>query len=796
MNHQPHEILSEEIASIFTEKDIPEISEEDQQPSVIGQPRGLKALQLGTRIGGKGYNIFVTGRPGTGRQTAIKKVLSEYVPSARILRDIAYVYNFKRPDSPNVLYFHPGKAKEFKRRLHLLIENLKKIIRGKLESESYKLKRNDLIGEAENHENSILADFEAKLLNDGFQVVQIDVDNHQETDLIPLVNGVQTSFEELQNMVSRNEMKQEEWNALRERYYLYIDNMKSVFQELRTYRESVEKKMDELRRRFIQEEIHLEIKRLLTAEDEKTKQYLADLENDILNHVYFFTDGKDRKDPSGHPALIRYGVNILEDNSEIVTVPIVYENFPSVKNMFGTIEYTFDKNGESRTSFMHIRAGSAIRASGGFLILRAEDLLQQEETWIQLLRVLETGTIEISTQEHPMGYLPMVLKPEPVAVDIKIIISGNEHLYDLLYNQHPEFSRHFKVCAEFDTVMPRTAETTAQYIQFMRKIIKGDKLRPISSSGITGIVTFGIRQAENRNKLTTRFSEIYDLLHESDFWAGELGKQEIDRETVNRALQERRYLNNLPEEKINEMIEQNDLLFQFDGEQVGKIIALAVHERGYYSFGSPCLVTSRISPGNDGIVNIEREVGLSGEIHDKWVFIIESFLRSRYARTFPLSVYASICFEQSYGEIDGDSASAAEVYALLSSIAEVPIKQSIAVTGSMNQWGEIQPIGGVNEKIEGFYNVCRMKGLTGSQGVIFPIQNKKNIILPDDLQRSIAAGEFHLFGISHIDQGILLLTGMRPGILTRRGQYSPGTFNAIIEEKLKSLAQKMKGFGS
>jgi lon-related putative ATP-dependent protease len=444
---------------------------------------------------------------------------------------------------------------------------------------------------------------------------------------------------------------------------------------------------------------------------------------------------------------------------------------------------------------MMIKAGSIMKASGGFLILKAEDVLSETDVWENLKRTLQSGKVDIQNAANPFNLPGPILKPEPVEIDLKFILIGSENLYDILYDKDPDFAKYFKVSAEFDSVMDRTPAAMAQYVAYLRKFSAEEKLLPLTDEGLSGALSFAVKLSEQRTKLSTRFSQIADLIRESSYWAEKLGKREIDGEAVAEALNQRKYFFGLPEEKMMELILEGDMLIQFSGEEIGKVNGLAVHDRGYYAFGSPCRISARIAPGNEGIVNIEREVGLSGEIHDKWVLIIEGFIRSRYAKNFPLSVYASICFEQSYSEIDGDSASSTEVYALLSAIAGIPLRQDIAVTGSVSQTGEIQPVGGISEKIEGYFAVCSRLGLTGSQGVIIPERNVTNLILAPAVVEAIEKEVFHIYPIKSIDEGMSILTGLAAGERDKKGTYHPeGSVNCLVERALKDMAERVKAY--
>lgn len=767
-------------------------------PDIIGQPRAIRALKMGTEMKARGYNIFVTGLSGTGRKSAIRKILDAYkAPRGRDLEDVVYVYNFSDPDYPEALYLPKGSGRQFKQDVHDLIEELKSFINGRLESDLFKTKRDELVAMVEQQENHTISELEVRLQKAGFQIIQIQERDQEATDLKPIVDGEVQEFDQLQAKVARGEWSEERWKKLREEYYHCMDELKSTFEHLRDGRFALDNELEELKLELVRPGIAEAADRLRSSYPSvPVGDYLDRLALDISDHIFLFLKDRNDDEEKAVPALIRYGVNVLVDNSRIETVPVIFENHPTYSNLFGTIESRIDLAGEGGTTFMMIKAGSLIRARGGFIILNAHDLLREEGVWDHLKRALQTGEVEIQNPEGGFSLQHTVLKPKAIAIDAKVILTGTENLYDVLYSQDMDFAKHFKISAEFDSVMERTAENCGRYTGFAEMICREEHLLPLAPGGMAAVIEHGIQLAEQRDRLSTRFSLIADLIREADYWSGQAGKRQIDRESVARTLAERQFLWNLPEEKMTEMIVSGEMLLQLEGSAVGRVNGLAVHDRGYYAFGMPTVISARVAPGNEGIINIEREVGLSGEIHDKWVLIIEGFLRHSYAREFPLSIYASICFEQSYSEIDGDSASSTEVYALLSAIGEIPLRQDIAVTGSVNQLGQLQPVGGISEKIEGFYNICLQEGLTGRHGVIVPGINKNNLILPERVCQAVEAGTFHIWTVDTVEEGMEILTGMEAGVRNRKGVYPPDSINGKIERRLKEMADLVKNYSS
>ncbi len=767
-----------------------EIIEDSRDWGIIGQPRALKALKMGIEIKAKGYNLFITGDPGTGRKTATMQVLKDHSRKDKPLRDIAYVYNFKKPENPHVLYFPEGTASRFKKEMKALVTKLKAIIVKNLSEDSYKSERDKMITDIERQENRALSVFESTLVENGFRTIQIPDEEKEEpvTDLIPLYKDEAVTFEELQTFVTAGTITEDEWQEKREKYYYFMDEMKNIFNSIKKDREKMEDNLGKAAEDAVRQSITKELKKIKKKwKTDEIKEYLSEVENDVIQFHNLLID-ESINDEIGDVLSERYDINIIVEHDEEKELPIITENHPTDVNLFGNVETKMDMSGESSTSFMMIRAGSMIQASGGFLILQAEDIMSSEETWTGLKRVLESGKVEIRGQQSPLGLPVTNLKPEAVEVDTKVIVIGSSDLYFSLSQIDGDFLKHFKISVEFDSDMARENSTTAQYVVFIRNLIKKEGLREIDDQGILEVCQHGIKLSERRDRLSTRFSLISDLLRESDYWAGQSGKEIIDRETVIQANKEKKHILNLPEEKLDDQINRGIILIQRKGSVVGSVNGLVVIDRGYYSFGLPVRITASAGPGKKGLINIEKESGLSGHIHDKGMFILEGFLRKRFGTEYPLSFTSSICMEQSYSGVDGDSASAGELFSLISELAQVPIRQDLAVTGSINQLGEIQPVGGVSEKIEGFFTVCNKEELTGTQGVIIPESNKNNLLLSNKVLKAIEQGTFHIYTMTTVDEGLELITGMAPGKRGKNRVYPKGTINRLIDEKLEKFS--------
>jgi len=796
MSARSYRIPPQDLAYAVSTADVARLDGGDWGKSVIGQPRALAALTMGTAIRAKGYNVFVNGAAGTGRRTAVMQVLSEYKPEKLELRDIAFVYGFRTPLVPRALSFPAGRARAFKKDVHDYVENVKKFSAMQADSADFKKRREDLVAAWEKQENEHLATFEAELAGDGFQVTQVQGEEGQtSTDILPMRDGAAVPFEELQAKAVAGEIPEDEFAALRERYFGHMDRMRLLFVDLKRGRGALEASLEQLRRDAMQPLVDGETAALAAKHpDERIGDWIRELERDVLGHLYLF---QPTERPAGErrtrPPLSRYGVNVLVDNGGATSPPVVFESHPTYTNLFGSIEQSPDGNGDTRGAYLKIRAGSIARACGGFLVLQAEDLIQEEDSWIALKRVLRSGRLEMQPQPGPFGPPPGV-KPEPLEVDVKVVLIGGEMLYDVLYQNDADFQKLFKVSAEFDSTMPRDDDTMREYVSFARKITREEGLREPTPDAIAAVIEHGIRLSDYRDRLSTRFSLIADLLREADYHAGKSGKTGVDAEAVRAAEKTRAWLSDLPEEKLAEMIVSGEIILKVSGACVGRVNGLAVHDRGYYAFGLPAVISAQVSPGESGVINIEGESGLSGEIYDKAVLIVEGFLRSRYARDYPLAVSASICFEQSYTAVEGDSASSTAVYALLSAIAGVPLRQDIAVTGSVNQMGQIQPVGGVTEKIEGFYRICERAGFTGTQGVMIPRQNIVNLTLSREVLDAIRDDRFAIYAVSTIDEGIEVLTGLQPGTADDRGAFDPDSFNGRVAGQLRRMAETVKEY--
>ncbi len=757
---------------------------------LIGQPRALHALTLGLELNARGYNIMVNGPSGTGRMTAVRRILTDIKPPQPLL-DLVYVYNFEEPEKPKLMTLNAGKGTLLKKAIHDLVERLKNAVKTELSGGDYMSLRDSLAKKIEEAENKALANLESNAALEGFRVVQIqDEDGEAQTDMEPLHLGKAMGWEEYQNLIVTGNLTQIQFQEKRETYLRIMSSMKSLFEDLRVKREQAEDDMDGMAVNYLGETIRREVKRAGKGfRQPEQRIYFQALEKDILSHLFLFSSDKPLEDSWGNPGFIRYGVHVLLDRSKAKLAPVVYETRCDPSSLLGTVDVRVEPNGETRSNFMQIRAGALVQAYGGYLVLRAEDLLTNEENWTNLLRVLDTGLVDIQAPQSPLGPVAFPIKPQSIPIQVKVILIGPEGSYDYLAEKDPNFLRLFKISAEFDSVMDSTIDAAAEYIRFMQSQIQHKSLLPLHLSGMASVLEYGHRLAGDRKKISTLFSRIADILTESSYWAKKESLKEIQSESVIRALSERHYLFSLPEEKIDEEWARGRLLINVEGWAIGQVNGLAVLDRGFYRFGRPLRITAAASPGRGGIVNIEGKAGLSGRIHTKGVLILEGLLKSLFARDSSFSMNASVAFEQNYGGVEGDSASSAEACALISALGRFPLRQDIAISGSINQAGEIQSVGGITEKVEGFYSVCKQKGLAG-QGVILPYSDIDHLTLKIEICEAVGKKDFYLYGVSTLGQALFVLTGREFGVMNKNGEYPINTLGFQVIERLNNLKKK------
>ncbi len=772
-------------------------------PFILGQERAVKALRLGLGINSPGYNIFVTGILGTGRKTTIRYLLNEIVKSKKIPDDLVYVNNFERPDYPILITLPAGQGKLLSQAMNELIEFLIKTIPGLLESEIYLEKKNKIINDFKAKSELIAQKFEREIQQDNFKLVPLAPGGRVE--LVYMFENQAFDLAGLNTLFEEGKITQEEWELIKTKYIKYLEELQILLKKIRNLEKETKKLLEELNEKTIQPVVTERIAEIRESfSSRKLEKYLSDVEKVIIKRLDLFlrpllqdVPSKEKSpDALEHDPFIEFRVNVLVDNSQCKTAPIIFENTPTYKNLFGTIERTWNRYGQWRSDFTKIKAGSILLANGGFLILNAIDVLLEPNVWNTLKRTLRSGYLEISSTDQ-ISLLPLsTLKPEPIPLDLKVILIGDPTLYYLLYTYDEDFRKVFKIRADFDWEIPLNETNLKEYLAVLKAICEKECLLPFDRTGIKRVLKYALRLSGHKNKLSIRFNQIADILREANYWAQKDNQTVVTEYYVQKAIAEQKDRVKLIEEKIQKMISDGTIFIDTDGSVVGQVNGLSLLDLGDYVFGKPSRITAKIGVGTMGVINIEREAELSGPIHNKGVYIISGYLRDKYAQDKPLTLTASICFEQSYSGVEGDSASSAELYALLSSLAELPLRQDLAVTGSVNQKGEIQPVGGINEKIEGFYVTCKAKGLTGTQGVIIPEANVGNLVLSDEIIESISQNKFHVYAIKTIDEGIELLTGVPAGTKDQGGNYPEGTVNYLVNEKLKNLALILQKYHS
>jgi len=724
---------------------------EELQPIeyLIGQDRALSSINFALDIKVDRYNLYVSGVPGSGRTSSIRKIVEEKAKNEKTPDDIIYVYNFKNPDRPNLIKFPAGRGNFFAKDIDELISTIIKTIPKAFETEDYEKRRNEVVKRFQIEKEKLIEQVDAMAKEKGFLI------QFAPTGVltIPIQNGQPLKPEDFAKLSPEVQKKiQEEGEKLLEEINEVVSKLKKI--DKRTF-----EALKDLDNEVAVFSIGHLLKDLISKYEDvlEVSEYLESLKDDIIENLSFFREPKQPEEINEF--LKRYKINVFVDNSKTKGAPVVYEINPTYYNLFGGIDYE-TKMGFMVTNFNLIKPGSIHKANGGYLIINAFDLLINQFSWDTLKRTLKNKESIIENPLEQLKVVPTVsIKPEPIPIDLKVILIGTPYIYYLLYYNDNDFKKLFRVKADFDTEMDRNEENLQKYINFISNFVKKSNLKQLTVDAVGEVIDYGSRVVEDQNKVTTRFQIIGDLITEANYWADKENSKYIDENHITKAIEEKEYRSNLIEKKTLELIKDGTILIDVDGEKVGQINGLAIISLGEFEFGRPTKITANISMGAKGVVNIEREVKLSGRIHDKGVMILSGFLGEKYAKDKPLSLSATLTFEQSYEEVEGDSASSAELYALISSIANIPIKQYYAVTGSVNQKGEVQPIGGVNRKIEGFFETCKINGLNGKQGVIIPFQNKKDLMLKKEVVDAVKDGKFHIYAIKTINEGLEILTG-------------------------------------
>jgi len=765
---------------------------------IIGQDRALKALKVGVELKSPGYNIFITGLSGTGKLTTIKQMLESIAPDcSNQLYDYAYVNNFKDEDRPLLLQFPAGQAKRFKRDLQNTIKILQEKIPQLLSTEPFVSQKKQMLTEYGKKQQTIMFGFEEKLKKDNFTLGEVKMGEMVRPEILAVIDKQPVFIQQLQDYIKEEKISKDQFKEIVNKYTSYQEELQLVFKESLKLTQEFQEKVSTLETDSVTIIVTVILEELKKKYKIKNvKLYLDQVVENIVQNLDVFKGQKPPREETDGGIVIdylkEYEVNIILDNSHTKQCPIIVETTPTYSNLFGTIEKIMDGRGGWYADFTRIKAGSLLRANGGFIIINALDAFSEPGVWKSLKRVLLHEKLEIQDIANLYQFSPSILKPEPISIDTKIILIGNNYIYSVLSNYEDDFNKIFKIKADFDYEMPRTELALIEYSRVIKKLIENEKLLEFDTSAIAKLIEYGARYAGEKNKLTTRFAYIADLTREASFWAHDEKLKMVSAQNVVKAYEASKERHGLYESKLSQMITDGTILIDTDGLRVGTINGLAVYDTGHFSFGKPSRITAAVALGSGSIINVEREAGLSGSSHNKGMLIIAGYFREKFGKKIPLSFNASIVFEQGYGMVDGDSASITEICALLSALSGIPIKQSLAITGSVNQKGEIQPIGGVNEKIEGFYDVCKAKGLNGKNGVIIPNQNVKDLMLKNDVIKSVEEKKFNIYAVSSVEEAIEILTGIAAGKVLKNGKHQPNTVFGEVEKELLSMRKRIK----
>ncbi|MHA1959870.1 MAG: Lon protease family protein [Candidatus Thorarchaeota archaeon] len=759
---------------------------------IIGQERALRALRFGLDIEDHGFNIFAAGYPGTGKTTTVRSFLVDIAKSKPAPIDWVYVYNFKKQGEPRAIEMPRGMGEVFKKDLEELLAGAKKVLPDAFESEEYISRRQALVKAVESERDKLLAEVNEKAKKKGFVLKP----SQSGLLVVPVVEGQPISDQEMAalgpELLEKIAEAREELNT----------ELRNAMRQLRKLESNVSSNIEALNRDVALFGIGHFVSDLRDnySENEEAVGYIDDVEKTILGNLPVFVQPPQQSQPTAQELIARerffkrFEVNVIVDNGELEGAPIIVEMNPTYLNLFGRIEKEASF-GVLSTDFTMIQPGSLHKANGGYLMIPVEELLKAPLSWESLKRALKNREIVIEEAPQVAGTLATRgLKPEPIPLDVKVILIGDTSFYELLYTRDPDFKELFKVKAHFDITMPRTDENVMKYASVMANVCAREGLKHLDAEAAAKVIEYSIRLAADQEKLSTRFADVTDIIREATFYANEESAEHVSAEHVKKAIEEKIYRSNLIQERIQEMIKRGVILIDTEGEKVGQVNGLTVMKYGDFSFGGPSRVTVSVGVGRHGIVDIERESNLGGNIHTKGVMILGGYLQELFAHDKPLSLSARLVFEQSYGGVDGDSASSTELYALLSILSGLPIKQNFAVTGSVNQRGQIQAIGGVNEKLEGFFEVCRANGLTGEQGALIPASNVQNLMLKEDVVEAIRDGKFHIYPVETIEQGIEILTGVKAGARLPSGGFEEGSVYDLVNKRLAELAQKLKEF--
>ncbi len=796
MSQGTHELAPDQLRRRTDPAEFPFETTAELSPleEIIGQERAVRAISFGLDIQSPGYNVFVAGVSGTGKGSIVRRFLTKLSADEPVPDDVIYVHNFENPDTARALFLPAGKGHRLRDAMEELISDLQEQVPKAFEGKDYEEQRRRTAESHQEHKAELLEKlegvarergFELKSTPMGFRTVPI-------RDSKPLTQEEYEAMEEADRAELDRQMEELE------------KEVREVMGEVKEVDQRMKEKLRDLNQQVAMNvlgTLMLDLKRSY-AEFSQVSEYLQTVQKDIVDNIEHFRESEEQpmpipglRIPRQEPDFSRYQVNVVVDNSHTEGAPVVFESNPTFTNLVGRIERRA-QFGALLTDFTMIRAGSLAQANGGYLVLNVEDMLRNPHVYEALKRAVRDREVRIEDLSERYGlFATQTLRPEPIPLNAKVILLGNPMWYQLLFAYDEDFAKIFKVKADFDHQTDRDESTGLQLAAFIHRFVDEEDLPHMDRTAVAAILDEASRMVEDQEKLSLRFSELTDLMRESAYWARQDESDYVSAAHVERAVEEDEFRAGMVKERVQELIRRDVLLVDTEGDKVAQVNGLAVHMLGHYAFGRPSRITASTHLGREGIMNIERRSGLSHSTHDKGVLILTGFLGDRFAQQRPMSLSASLAFEQSYGEIGGDSASSTELYCLLSALAEVPIKQSIAVTGSVNQKGEIQAIGGVNHKIEGYFDICKHRGLTGEQGVMIPTANVQHLMLRPDVIEAVEKGDFHVWAVSHVDEGIEVLTGVPAGELSDDGEWSEGSINAAVDARLKEFGKRLRNWG-
>lgn len=774
---------------------------------VIGQPRAVEAMEFGLTIEEKGYNIYAMGPPGIGKRSLLRQFFEERAEDEAAPSDWCYLNNFEDDHKPRAIQLPAGSGVELRDDVDELVEQFDTALSAAFESEEYQSRRQSITEEFRESQQQAFEDLQQRAGEEDVRLIRTPAG----LAVAPVRDGEVLSPDEIE------ELSEEEQEELQDKVEKMQDELQEILRQVPGWQRDMRERLEELNREMANLAVGAMIDELREkySEHPDVVEHLDAVQEDVVQNAESFLpqgggqqggqqalqqmvqgeQGHARQAMMQEALMRRYKVNVVVDNSSSKHAPVIYEDNPTYQNLIGRVEH-MARMGALTTDFHLIKPGALHRANGGYLLLDARKVLTEPYAYEALKRAMDAGKIRIESLARQLSLISTVsLEPEPIALDVKVGLFGDRLIYYLLTQFDPDFAELFKVEADFHEEMDRVEENQQLYARLVATMVREAELQPFDRGAVARVLERSARMAGDSEKLSTKGKTVRDLLREANHWAKQGGREVVTAEDVERAIDAQVYRADRLRERMHEAILRDTVLVDTEGEEIGQLNGLSIIPLGDFMFGRLTRITARTRMGKGEVVDIEREVELGGPIHSKGVLILAGFLGGRYAEEKPLSLSASLVFEQSYSQVEGDSASSAELYALLSSLARVPIKQGIAVTGSVNQRGQVQAIGGVNQKIEGFFDICEARGLTGGQGVIIPASNVKHLMLREDVVEAVERGDFHVYPVGSVDEGIEILTGVPAGERDEEGSYPEGTINARVEERLAELAEKRARFG-